>query len=418
MSTAPVILIIIVTLLPALTITSSLSFDVFGFALLSGWLGTGMIAASFLLIIPEPSWATWFGGLQRMYQWHHRLGITGFILLLMHPLLLAFDYLPLGPAMTWEYLSPFNFDATNILGWTALTIFALGLAVTFILHLPYGIWRHLHMSLIIAMALGLGHIWTVSGFSMSLMAALLPTIVSVVWRLLRSDQGIGARPYEVSAVYHPAEHITETILRPLAKPILIAPSQFVSAAFFEGPHFQGCGDFHPYTVSQIAKDGSLTLSIKELGDCTRHIQSLEPGVAVRLQGPFGSFLLDRPIVPEVWIAAGIGLTPFLALLRSQSVTRHTDLVYVHRESENIPYEKELQNFATSQTLLHFQSLAMSNNPAPLFMWLKNIDTLNKKQVYLCGPPLFMAKVTKWLKEQGVPTQHVHFERFDFRQGDS
>ncbi len=409
-----VILVIFIALLPALTVISSLSLNVLGFGLLSGWLGTGLIAASLLLMIRDPYWASWFGGLQQMYRWHHGMGVLGFVLLLAHPLLLAGHYLPLDPDIAWEYLSPLNPQSINILGWLALIIFTLGMAATFVLHLPYGMWRRFHMLLVIAIALGFGHIWSVSGFSISLTATLLPALISVGWRLLCADRGIGARPYEVSAVDHPAEDITEVNLRPLARPISIAPSQFVSAAFFEGPHFQGCGDFHPYTVSHIAKDGSLTLSIKALGDCTQHIQSLEPGVAVRLQGPYGNFLLDRPIAPEVWIAAGVGLTPFLALLRSQSLTQHTELFYVHRESESVPYEEELQRFATNQALLCFHSLSMTNDLTLLFTWLENIDNLNKKQVYLCGPPPFMAKVTKWLREHDMPGQQIHFEQFDFR----
>jgi predicted ferric reductase len=95
--------------------------------------------------------------------------------------------------------------------------------------------------------------------------------------------------WEVNAVSHPSEHIMEVVLRPLAKPVRVAQGQFVSAAFFEGPHFRDCGEFHPYTISKAAEDGSLSLSVKASGDCTRHIQSLEPGVVVRLQGPYGIF---------------------------------------------------------------------------------------------------------------------------------
>ena len=412
----PVIWIICVALLPAWLVAPALSMDESGLSLglLAGWLGMGMIAASLLLMVREPLWASWFGGLQRMYQWHHAMGVAGYLLLLAHPLLLAYHYLQLDAEIAWEYLSPFNPQATNSLGWAALLIFTLGLAVTFVSRLPYGLWRRLHVSLAVAMGLGLGHAWFVSGFSNSLWMVVLLTIVSVGWRLLRADRGMGARPYEVSQVYHPAAHITETILKPLAKPLLVAPGQFVSAAFFEGPYFQGCGDFHPYTVSQVAEDGSLTLSIKALGACTQHIQSLQPGVAVRLQGPYGTFLLNRPVASEVWIAAGIGLTPFLALLRSQFVMQQTDLIYVHRESEHIPYQSELQRFAIEQKHLSFQSLTMSTDPSPLFAWLEKIDRLNEKQIYLCGPPPLMLKTTQWLQQHGVPRQQIHFEQFDFR----
>lgn len=411
----PVVAIIALALLPALTIIFSLPFNTFGFGLLSGWLGTGLISASLLLMVREPIWAAWFGGLQRMYQWHHGMGMMGYVFLLAHPLLLAAHYLVLDPDIAWQYLSPFNPPSPNILGWASLFAFMLGLAATFALSLPYRLWRRLHVLLAIAILLGLGHIWIVNGLSISLTASLLPAVIAIGWRLLRANRGVGSRPYEVSAVHHPAGQITEIALRPLATPMHVAPAQFVVAAFFEGPKFQGCGEFHPYTVSHAAEDGGLVLSIKALGDCTRHIQSLEPGVAVRLQGPYGTFLLDRPFAPEIWIAAGMGITPFLALLRDHPVTQHVDLVYIHRDSENTPYEKELQTYGIKQELLQFHSLTMTSDPALLFAWLENITGLSQRQVYLCGPQPLIALVTNWLQEHGVSRLQIHFEQFDLRK---
>ncbi len=410
----PIVVIITTALLPALIAITSLPFNIFGVGLLLAWLGTGLISASLLLMVREPAWAGWFGGLQRMYQWHHVTGVVGYALLLMHPLFLASHYLVLDPNIAWNYLSPFNPHLSNLLGWSALIAFMLGLAATFILRLPYSLWRHLHLLLAVAMILALGHVWLAGGFSVSLAAALLPAIIATGWRLLRTDYGIGSRPYEVSEVRHPTEQITELILRPLATPMLIAQGQFVSAAFFEGSNFHGCGEFHPYTVSHITKNNNIILTIKALGDCTQHIQSLEPGVAVRLQGPYGDFLLNRKNSPEIWLAAGIGITPFLAILRKHSVTQHTEIIYIHRENKNVPYENELQSTADKQKLIHFKSLAMTNDPTPLLNWLSNITKLNERQVYLCGPPPLIKLISHWLQERGVPRQQIHFEQFDFR----
>ncbi len=410
----PKIAVITAALLPAMLIVSSLPSDLYGFGILSGWLGTGLISASLLLMIREPFWTVWWGGLQCMYQWHHRMGMAGYVLLLAHPLFLASRYLELDLDTAWEFLSPFNSDLLNRIGWIGLIVFMLGLAATFSLRLSYSVWRHLHLLLVVAMLIGLGHIAIAGGFSVSLAVTLLMIGIAVSWRLVHSDYGIGAFPYEVDAVSHPSEHITEVVLRPLGKPLGIAQGQFVNAAFFEGPHFQGCGEFHPYTVSKVTEDGSLSLSIKALGNCTQHIQLLEPGVAVRLQGPYGTFLLDRPLSAEIWIAGGIGITPFLALLRSYPVMQKTDLVYVHREHEQVPYEQELQAYATVQVELQVYSLIMENDPMPLFALLANIDELKQRQIYLCGPPLLIAKVTSWLQVQGVPEQQIHSEQFDFR----
>ncbi|SDW43954.1 ferric reductase-like transmembrane domain-containing protein [Nitrosomonas communis] len=407
-------IIIALALLPALMKISSLPFNAYGFGLLSGWLGMSLIAASLLLIIREPAWTDWFGGLQHMYLWHHRMGMMGYVLLLAHPLILSSHYFELDLDVAWQYLSPFNPDPINMVGWTGLITFMLGLAATFTQRLSYSLWRRLHMLLVGAIMLGLGHIWMADSSSVSFVIACFTVALAIGWRIIRGDYGIGAFPYEVNAVYHPTEQITEVSLRSLAKPMLIAPGQFVNAAFFQGPNFQGCGEFHPYTVSRVAKDGSLSLNIKALGYCTKHIQSLEPGVAVHLQGPYGNFLLDRPFSPEIWIAAGIGITPFLALLRSDKVDQKTDLIYLHREKENVPFEKELQTYAANQELLHFHSLAMENDPTLLFKWLASISRLKEQQIYLCGPPLLIALTTSWLQEQGVSRRQIHFEQFDFR----
>jgi predicted ferric reductase len=342
------------------------------------------------------------------------MGVVGYGLLLVHPLLLASHYFELDLDTVWEYLSPFNPDLLNRMGWIGLAGFMLGLAATFSLRLPYNWWRRLHMLLVVVLMIGLAHIGIAGGFSVSLAITLLIVLSAMSWRLLRSDYGAGAFAYKVNAVSHPSEHITEVALCPLGKPMRIAQGQFVSAAFFEGPLFQGCGEFHPYTVSKVAEDGSLSLSVKALGDCTQHIQALEPGVAVRLQGPYGIFLLNRPSSPAVWIAGGIGITPFLALLRSHLVLQKTDLVYVHRELEHVPYEEELRAYALDQALFHVHSLVMEKDPTPLFTWLADINGLKERQIYLCGPPLLVEKVTGWLQEQDVPEQQIHFEQFDFR----
>ncbi|AKH37661.1 MULTISPECIES: ferredoxin reductase domain-containing protein [Nitrosomonas] len=61
-----------------------------------------------------------------------------------------------------------------------------------------------------------------------------------------------------------------------------------------------------------------------------------------------TFLLERPFSPEIWIAVGIGILPFLAWLRSYKVAHRADLIYLHRDKENVPFEKELQTYAASQ----------------------------------------------------------------------
>lgn len=96
------------------------------------------------------------------------------------------------------------------------------------------------------------------------------------------------------------------------------------------------------------------------------------------------------------------------------MTHKADLICLHRDKENIPFEKELQTYTVSQALLHFHSLVMENDSTLLFKWLARISRLKERQIYLCGPPLLIALATSWLQKQGISSRQIHFEQFDFR----
>ncbi|WP_287668082.1 hypothetical protein [Accumulibacter sp.] len=146
------------------------------------------------------------------------------------------------------------------------------------------------------------------------------------WRLIREDSGLAARPFLVQSATPVADEMVEITLKPLAEPIAVTAGQFVLVAFFAGPTFRGCGEFHPFTVSAIGADGQIRIGVKALGDCTRRLQGIEPGVPARVHGAFGTFLAERPAAAQLWLAGGIGITPFLALLRAGPLSQPTTLV--------------------------------------------------------------------------------------------
>jgi predicted ferric reductase len=72
------------------------------------------------------------------------------------------------------------------------------------------------------------------------------------------------------------------------------------------------------------------VTIKAVGDYTRELfEQLRPGVPARLAGPFGAFDYRRGGRGQVWIAGGIGITPFLSWIRSLDgdFDREVDLFY-------------------------------------------------------------------------------------------
>lgn len=379
-----------------------------------GWLGAGMLSSSLLLMIREPFIVRWFGGLGRMYRWHHALGVGACAVLLSHPIVLAAALLPRSTARAWHLISPTTWFPANALGWIALLGLLVGLFASMTGRIRYAVWRRLHFSLGAAVLLGFAHAFAYRGVTTSLLLAAGPGILALGWRVLRADRGFGSRPYEVEHVAHIASSTTEIVLRPLAAPIAVLPGQFVMVAFFQGAHYRGCGEFHPYTVCDSRADGSLVFAVKALGDCTTRIQSLERGVAARVQGPYGTFLKDMPASPSLWIAGGIGITPFVARLRAGDLKGPTELIYTYRDPAAATYLTELQEYAEHQPLLGLHTLLAQDDLRPVLTVFDNMQDLSPRDVYLCGPQVFVRAVIGELQHRGVPDSNIHVEDFDFR----
>ena len=131
----------------------------------------------------------------------------------------------------------------------------------------------------------------------------------------------------------------------------------MAGAFGDGDGFHGCREFHPFTVSGIGPGGALKLDIKALGPCTRHLQHLTPGVTLRLEGPFGDFLAAAGDGPQLWLAGGIGIAPFLAVLRSRLPAQPTHLIHLFRHADDAGFSDEIQALAAGSPNLSFVPVA-------------------------------------------------------------
>jgi predicted ferric reductase len=379
-----------------------------------GWAGIGLLAASLVLMVRQARLAAWMGGLDTMYRWHHRSGTVAYVLLLLHPLALAAEGWSESPAVAWQTITPWTSSAPMLLGWISLLLLMAGLATTFSLRLSYRRWRGCHYLLALAVASGLGHVYVLLGDALPFLLLAAMAAGALAWRLLGSDLGLDALPYRVTAVAHRAAQVVEVTLAPCAVPMQIAAGQFVLAAFDDGPHFHGCREFHPYTVSGFGPDHGLRIGIKALGTCTRNIQRLEPGVFVRLQGPFGDFLAKAGDAAQLWVAGGIGITPFVAALRAGAIPPQTALIYLHRTAADAPFLDEIRQIAGQCPELQFIAQASGAALPDLDALLAQVGSIDRRQVHVCGPAALVERLRPRLLARGVPPGHILTESFDFR----
>jgi len=377
-----------------------------------GWAGCGLLLLSLFLMLREPRLALVLGGLERMYRWHHRAGMGAYVLLLLHPLLLSADALP-DWQLAWRMLAPFSQGWPVWLGWASLLLLMLGLALTFARQIPYGRWRVLHIGLGLAVVLGLLHLlWL--GIDAPAYPLLVLALAFLGWRILREDRGWSAHPYLVRSVSRLTDGMVELTLGPMAQALPTRPGQFVLAAFLDGPAFRGCREFHPFTISGQTPDGEIRLGIKALGDCTRHVQEVTVGTQVRIDGAFGNFLDAPSGRPQLWLAGGVGITPFIGLLRAGKLAQATTLIYLYRRDVDAAFLAELEQLARADSQFTFRACATGDEIPDLAPLLPERNVLVACDCYLCGPPGMIAAARRQLRQAGVRPRAIHFESFEFR----
>ena len=386
-----------------------------GIAALALW------CASFVLMLRLRRLERAAGGLDRLYWWHHACGALAYLLALAHPLALSARAFAGGgwPAAA-ATITPPGAGAAVQAGWLALALLMAMMVATFLLPLAYTRWRAVHALTAPAFAVGVAHAWPFGGraLQLALAAMLVVAVVALAYRYALGRGWLRGHPYRVSRVAHPGQGLLDLDLEPCGAPVRWRPGQFVFVAFHDGPGWQGCGEYHPYTVAGQAADDRMRLLIRSLGDCTRHLQTVRVGVAAMVQGPYGAFLAQRePQRPQLWVAGGIGITPFLAALEREVAggAAPVDLVHVHRPGD-LPARACLPLLPAALPgpvrLLQVETAGDVDEAwAPL---AAQVGEFAGRQAFLCGPPPLVDALRRRLVAAGVAPRDIHSERFDFR----
>jgi predicted ferric reductase len=141
-------------------------------------------------------------------------------------------------------------------------------------------------------------------------------IAAWVYRVIWRDGFARGRRYRVSGVTI-GEDVTTVELDPVGRPLRHHLGQFA----FIRIGTRGLSEPHPFTIASHPHDRRLRFHVKDLGDWSGRLgAAVEPGMVVRVEGPHGRLHVFPPAgrsdVPVVWVAGGVGITPFLGAVAS------------------------------------------------------------------------------------------------------
>ena len=183
-----------------------------------------------------------------------------------------------------------------------------------------------------------------------------------------------------------------------------------------------------FSIVSSPKSDELQIGVKVHGNFTRSLSELMPGDDMIIQGPFGSFIIDEDYDKEViLIAGGIGITPFMSMIRYASETRLTipiTLLYSNNSQANIPFYDELLELERTNPLFRVVFFITGNqaiSPAKgrVVSGRINEERLNqivneqydKFTFFICGPSGFMAGIKKVLNQHNTDPDHIVTEDF-------
>jgi predicted ferric reductase len=163
----------------------------------------------------------------------------------------------------------------------------------------------------------------------------------------------------------------------------------------------------------------LRVTVKASGDFTRALfGSLKPGMDAVVEGAYGLFDYKTGGQKQIWLAGGIGLTPFLSFIRDMdgSLNRDIDLYYTVRHKEEALFLDEIEAAMKKNPRLkaHIRFSAVDGS--------LNVEDIRKNaggavqdyDIYMCGPlPMVQAFEQKFLTLE-VPARNIHYEEFNFR----
>lgn len=394
-----------------------------------GFAGLAMMGVQFVLTARWKRASAPFG-IDLIYYFHRYAAIVAFVIILAHPaILLVKD--PVLLASFDPFTAPWAMTA-GVWSLVALLVVMFSSLLRKQLRLRYEAWRYLHSGLaVLALLLALLHVegigvyvsdpwkravWGLMTVSWVGILAYLRLIKP--WRLLR-------RPYRVAQVTKERGDAWTLAFEPEGhEGFTFQPGQFVWLSLRSSPFAMR---EHPFSISSppARPSGRVELTIKELGDFTRTIGSVQPGERAYLDGPHGAFSIDR--VPSelgyVFLAGGIGVAPLLSMLSAladRGDRRDHWLFYAYRREERLTAKERIDALPERLSL---RVVYVLEEPPPDWTGERGrIDAAllerhlpadrGRRHYFICGPEPMTQAAERSLASLQVRVTQVHSELFD------
>lgn len=200
------------------------------------------------------------------------------------------------------------------------------------------------------------------------------------------------------------------------QPLSWTPGQFIRVEIpHENPDDEGTKRW--FTISSTPHDGFIQITTRVTGTSFKQaLAALTIGETIRLiEQPDGDFVWQESDKPLVFVAGGIGITPFYSMVKAREQSRQpvpAALIYNGR-TDDLPFRAELEEVSARHPEFTVHYIVGERLTAERLIELA--PNIVSSEVYVSGPEPMVEMIGKDLEENGLNKDDLHqdfFPRYD------
>lgn len=204
------------------------------------------------------------------------------------------------------------------------------------------------------------------------------------------------------------------------------PGQYATFTLINPPKTDEEGNMRQFSIASSPNNKKYMMIASRMRDTAfkNSLKNIKLGTKLKVSGPFGSFTLHEDSKkPAVFLAGGIGITPFRSIIEyaaQEKLPHKIYLFYSNKTPQSTAFFKDLEDFAKQNKNFIFvptcteyegKGWRYELGRCNINMVKKYVKDLKKATFYSAGPPGMVAAMKQMLLEAGIKEESIRTEDF-------
>lgn len=159
------------------------------------------------------------------------------------------------------------------------------------------------------------------------------------------------------------------------------------------------------------------ITFKVTGKFSQLLDKKKVGDAIKVRGPYGTFTLDNSEKPIAFVTGGVGITPFISMLRhlkEANSKREVTLIYSARTPNDFVYIEELKKICRQNNVKCTFTVTRAkwegiNGRITKNTIIDSVGNIEDTVFYICGNAMMVSEISRILLEMSVEKNRIRFE---------